>query len=90
MHKHLVARDYPNTYRGFVEMFPDNAAYLAFISKLHWLQGFVCPACKTNVTPWPASRGRLACPLCRRLTTVSAGTIFDKTRTPLTTRFEAA
>lgn len=34
--------------------------------------------------------GRLICPFCRDRTTVSAGTIFDKTRTPLTTWFEAA
>lgn len=86
----VAGRDYPNTYRGFVEMFPDNAACAAYIAKLRWPQGFVCPACKTNATPWPASRGRLSCPLCRHLTTVSAGTIFDKTRTPLTTWFEAA
>ncbi len=86
----IAGRDYPNTYRGFVEMFPDNAACSAYLSKLRWPQGFVCPACKTNATPWSASRGRLACPLCRQLTTVCAGTIFDKTRTPLTTWFEAA
>jgi len=86
----VVGRDYPNTYRGFVEMFPDNAACAAYLTKLRWPQGFVCPACKTNTIPWQASRGRLACPLCRHLTSVSAGTILDKTRTPLTTWFEAA
>ena len=86
----VAGRDYPNTYRGFVEMFPDNAACVAYLIKLRWPQGFVCPACKTNAIPWQASRGRLACPFCRYLTSVSAGTIFDKTRTPLTTWFEAA
>jgi len=86
----VVGRDYPNTYRGFVEMFPDNAACAAYLTKLRWPQGFVCPACKTNTIPWQASRGRLACPLCRHLTSVSAGTILDKTRTPLTNWFEAA
>jgi len=86
----VAGRDYPNTYRGFVEMFPDNAACAACLSKLRWPKGFVCRACKANVIPWQASRGRLVCPLCRHLTSVSAGTIFDKTRTPLTTWFEAA
>jgi hypothetical protein len=33
---------------------------------------------------------RLLCPSCRHQTTVAAGTIFYKTRTPLTTWFEAA
>ncbi len=40
--------------------------------------------------PWKQSRGRLVCPICRYQTSVTAGTIFDKTRTPLTTWFEAA
>jgi len=71
-------------------MFPDNAACAAYLAKLRWPQGFICPACKATAIPWQASRGRLACPLCRHLTTVTAGTIFDKTRTPLTTWFEAA
>ena len=86
----VAGRDYPHTYRGFVEMFPDDAACEAYLAKLRWPQGFICPTCKVNAVPWRASRGRLACPHCRHLTTVSAGTIFDKTRTPLTTWFEAA
>lgn len=86
----VAGSDYPNTYRGFVKMFPDNAACAAYLIKLRWPQGFVCPACKTNVIPWQASHVRLVCPLCRHFTYVSAGTIFDKTRTPLTTWFEAA
>jgi transposase-like protein len=82
--------DYPNTYRGFVEMFPDDAACAAYLAKLRWTEGFVCPACKAKAVPWQASRGRLACSFCRHQTSVTSGTIFDKTRTPLTTWFEAA
>jgi len=83
-------RDYPNTYRKFVEMFPDDAVCAAFLAKLRWPEGFICPACQTTSTPWKQSRGRLVCPICRYQTSVTAGTIFDKTRTPLTTWFEAA
>jgi len=82
--------DYPNTYRGFVEMFPDDNACAKFLTKLRWPEGFICPACKEPSTPWNESRGRLACTVCRHQTSVTAGTIFDKTRTPLTTWFEAA
>ena len=39
--------DCPNTYRRFVEMFPDDAACLAYLAKLRWSEGFVCPTCKT-------------------------------------------
>jgi len=86
----VAGRDYPHTYRGFVEMFPDDSTCEAYLAKLRWPQGFICPTCNADVVPWQASRGRLACPRCRHFTTVSAGTIFDKTRTPLTTWFEAA
>lgn len=86
----ISGRDYPNTYRSFVEMFPDNAACAAYLIKLRWPNGFICSACKIATTPRSGSRGRLTCPLCRHRTYAQAGTIFDKTRTPLTTWFEAA
>ncbi len=77
----VSGRDYPNTYRGFVEMFPDDTACAAFLARLRWPGEFICPACKTDSIPWNESRGRLACPICRHQTSVSAGTIFDKTNT---------
>jgi len=86
----VPGRDYPNTYREFVEMFPDDTACRAFLAQLRWPKGFICPSCKNAATPWNESRGRLACPNCRHQTSVSTGTLFDKTRTPLTTWFEAA
>ena len=86
----VSGRDYPNTYREFVEMFPNDAACATYLAKLRWPDGFVCPACKARSVPWQASRGRTACPFCRHQTSVGTGTIFDKTRTPLTTWFEAA
>jgi transposase-like protein len=86
----VAGRDYPNTYRSFVEMFPDNATCAAYLIKLRWPNGFICPACNIATTPRQGSRGRLTCPLCRHRIYAQAGTIFDKTRTPLTTWFEAA
>ena len=86
----LSGSDYPNTYRSFVEMFPDNATCAAYLIKLRWPNGFICPSCKIATTPRKGSRGRLTCPHCRHRTYAQAGTIFDKTRTPLTTWFEAA
>ncbi len=84
----ISGSDYPNTYRSFVEMFPDNASCAAYLIKLRWPNGFICSACKIATTPRQGSRGRLTCPLCRHRTYAQAGTIFDKTRTPLTTWLE--
>lgn len=86
----VAGHDYPRTYREFVEMFPDDQACASYFERLRWPRGFVCPACKTNATPWRPTRSRLVCSACRHQASVSAGTILDKTRTPLTTWFEVA
>ena len=82
--------DFPLSYRDFVKMFADDASCVAYLERLRWANGFVCPACEQKQEPWRHTRGRLACPDCRHQSTVTAGTIFDKTRTPLTTWFDAA
>jgi transposase-like protein len=85
-----AGRDYPRTYRDFVKMFPDEEACATYLEQLRWPRGFSCPACGTMATPWRQSRGRLVCAACRHQASVTAGTILDKTRTPLSTWFEAA
>jgi transposase-like protein len=85
-----AGRDYPRTYREFVKMFPDEEACTAYLEQLRWPRGFRCPACGATATPWRQSRARLVCAACRHQASVTAGTILDKTRTPLTTWFEAA
>lgn len=71
-------------------MFPDQAACAAYLEHLRWPEGFVCVACNTPGEPWRKTRGRLSCSACRHQVSPTAGTILDKTRTPLTTWFEAA
>lgn len=85
-----AGRDYPRTYREFVNMFPDAEACTSYLEQLRWPRGFSCPVCGTTATPWRQSRGRLVCATCRHQASVTAGTILDKTRTPLTIWFEAA
>ena len=86
----VAGLDYPRSYREFVEMFPDEQACAAYLEQLRWSSGFICPACGLTADPWHQTRGRLVCPGCRHQTSVTSGTILDKTRTPLTTWFEAA
>jgi len=88
--KLVAGRDYPRTYREFVKAFPDVEACAVHLEELRWPDGFVCPACGAVAEPWRQSRGRLVCAACRHQTTPTAGTILGKTRTPLTTWFEAA
>ena len=81
---------FPSICRDFVKMFPDESACAAYLERLRWPGGFICPACQQQQKPWRHTRSRLVCPTCRHQCTVTAGTIFDKTRTPLTTWFDAA
>ena len=71
-------------------MFPDEKACVSYLEKLRWTSGFICPACDMSSVPWYQTRNRLVCSACRYQTSVCTGTIFEKTRTPLTTWFEAA
>ena len=86
----IAGKDYPRTYREFVAMFLDDKSCREFLYKLRWDDGFICPKCEVLSTPWEQTHKRLVCPNCRHQTTVTTGTIFDKTRTPLTTWLEAA
>jgi len=85
-----MKKEYPDNVREFFQMFPDEKSCLDYLIDLRWPTGYICPACKKATTPWYQTRNRLTCPLCRQKTSVTAGTIFEKTRTPLTTWFEAA
>jgi len=86
----MAGQDYPNTYRNFVEMFPDNSACVSYLMHLRWPERFVCPSCKTSSVPWNESRGSVACHVCRHQTSITTGTIFDKSRAALKTWFEVA
>jgi transposase-like protein len=86
----VAGRDYPGTYRGFGKMFPDDEACLAYLEALRWRSGFACSRCGTCEVPWHQTRGRLVCRSCRYQASVTAGTILEKTRTPVLTWLEAA
>ncbi len=88
--KPVAGRDYPATWSEFQDWFASEEACAAYLEQLRWPNGFVCPAC--GVLDWPgrATRGRLICRACRHQCSVTAGTIFDKTRTPLRVWFAAA
>lgn len=61
------------------------------LATARWPRGFVCPAClcRLHTTFERAGRGFWQCQRCRHQTTVTAGTIFDSSKLPLTTWFLA-
>ena len=85
----VAGQDYPRTWSQFLRWFPDDAACLAYLERLRWGDGFECPACGSIREPYKTTRGRLTCRACKHQTTITAGTIFEGTRTPLTSWFAA-
>jgi transposase-like protein len=83
-------QDYPRTWSEFLDRFSSDEACSAYLEGLRWPHGFACPNCGSMTPPYRASRIRLMCKDCRHQSTVTAGTIFDKTRTPLRVWLAAA
>ena len=73
-----------------MDWFHSEQACLDYLERLRWPNEFVCPSCGAVEAPTKTSRSRLTCPSCKHQTSVTAGTIFDKTRTPLKVWLAAA
>lgn len=86
----VAGKDYPRNWSEFLDWFGNEEACLAYLEKLRWPNGFVCPACGVAQEPYRSSRSRLMCRSCAHQGSVTAGTIFDKTRTPLRVWLAAA
>jgi hypothetical protein len=80
--------DYPSRLAELRSWFPTDADCVDYLEWLRWPDGFECPWCG-------GGRGRrgedglIRCAGCRRRVSVTAGTVFQDTRTPLTVWFEA-
>ena len=85
----MAGGEYPRTLGEFQTWFPDEHACLAYLEGLRWPDGFVCPGCGAP-DAWRTGSGLWLCRGCRKKTSVTAGTIFHRSRTPLRTWFAAA
>jgi len=80
--------DYPRSDAEFQAWFGTDADCLDYLEWLRWPKGFVCPRC-SFAGGWPTADGRFKCTLCGARTSITAGTLFDRRRTPLTVWFAA-
>lgn len=81
--------DYPSTYQEFVEWFGDDEACRRYLQGRRWPQGFQCPRCGKKAQTWTTARGYLHCRDCGAEVSVTAGTVFERTRISLRTWFAA-
>jgi hypothetical protein len=79
----------PRTRLEFETQFSSEAACRAYLERLRWRDGFVCPGqdCGGRQA-WVTARGLHRCAACGRQTSATAGTLFAGTRKPLRAWFE--
>ena len=86
----MARPDFPRTIMAFQDRFATEADCLEYLAASRWPQGFACPACGST-RAWVLERRHLwECGDCHQQTSVTAGTVMHKTRTPLRTWFWAA
>ena len=81
---------YPRNVAEFNSMFPDEEACLAYLAACRWPDGFRCPRCGHDQAFALRRRRLWQCKACGHQTSVTAGTVMHRTRTPLLTWFWAA
>jgi len=72
----------------FEKQFSTEKACQAYLRKLRWPEGFVCPRCQ-NKKAWIVRQNLYECTQCHYKMSVLSGTIFQDTHHPLTLWFRA-
>ncbi len=80
--------DFPRDLPEFEARFSTQAACREYLFRLRWPDGFRCPRCAGRKS-WPLREVLLQCASCGYQSSVTAGTIFQDTRKPLTLWFRA-
>lgn len=81
--------DYPRTFNEFECFFENEASCREYLKKMRWPARYECPRCGSQNAPWITERGYLHCRDCGKEISVTAGTIFERTRMPLKNWFLA-
>ena len=81
--------DYPRDFQEFDRWFADEAACRTYLLRVRWPEGNRCFRCGCMERPWTTARGYLHCRGCGGEVSVTAGTVFEGTRKPLRSWFQA-
>ena len=80
--------DYPRALSQLEARFSTEKACRDYLFQLRWPEGFSCPKCM-HEKAWLVKGVLFECARCHYKTSVTAGTIFERTHTPLTKWFRA-
>jgi hypothetical protein len=78
-----MAMRFPATLIEFQDRFPDEASCWKALRQVRWPEGFRCPRCGGRESYPIATRRLEQCQRCRYQASVTAGTVFHRTRVPL-------
>ena len=83
-----MTEDYPRTVAALETRFHSEQACREYLFQLRWPEGFRCPCCGA-AKAWLLRSVLWECAGCGRQVSMTAGTIFQDTHTPLTVWFRA-
>ena len=87
-HQPQTGQHYPGSTGEFQAWFGTDDDCLDYLDWVRWPNGFVCPQCGHR-GGWAVAEGGYKCAACGRRTAVTARTLFDRRRSPLTVWFTA-
>lgn len=67
----------------FQKRFPQKRACYDYLNSIRFPDGFVCPNCESTTAGSIITRGLWQCKICRSQVSVTEGTTFHRTRTPI-------
>lgn len=86
-------RGFPTSLPEFQKVFPDDKACAKYLEKMRWPESFTCRKCGHTGEPYrfpSRSSVVLRCRQCNTNTSLTAGTVMERTHTSLSTWFWAA
>lgn len=85
----MLDADFPTNLPEFQSTFATDEACLAYLRRKKWPEGFRCPQCGHDQAHTIRTRHLEQCAKCRHQSSITAGTIFHKTRKSLALWFRA-
>src|SRR5215467_2580434 len=87
----VISVNVTETLAALRDAFPDERACEAYLFRMRWPDGFVCQECGGRNYRRLSSRAfTYQCSRCRRQTSITAGTVMDRSKLPLTAWLWAA
>lgn len=83
---------FPKSLPDFQKLFPTDDACASYLEKIKWPFGFMCPTCHEKGYPYrfAGKPALLRCRVCKRNTSITVGTVMERTHIDLSTWFWGA